>query len=351
MIVVKNILIVLINNKKAISGGVKKDIRYDILVKIGQVLKERNLNVYISPCNKGTKITPQVLSQFELYKKEIPIDFLICWSPVLSKFRKHHKCSYLSYENGHLSNSVIIDPQGLLEKSKYNSTLNYVCELNYDKEKCLQYLKNCQQKNLSKRVQPKDFRDIPKKIFGKYIFIPTQFHKDISLKNSKLKMMDCVKQVMKLCKKHKIPLVVKIHPHIKGEHKEYQENILKMLKKKYYEHIYVTKMSINILMKKSLFTVTLNGSTIMDNFINQTPVLVLLKCLYSNTDAVIYDDNLKNGFIRMLTKDYDLEHMLDKQRKIVWWYLKHNLSYDNSPSENISILEKHFQSKLRLNQE
>ena len=38
MIVVKNILIVLINNKKAISGGVKKDIRYDILVKIGQVL-------------------------------------------------------------------------------------------------------------------------------------------------------------------------------------------------------------------------------------------------------------------------------------------------------------------------
>ena len=349
MVKVKNILIVFINNIKAISG-VEKDIRYEILVSIAQVLKKRNFNIYIYPCNKYCIITSEILSQFNLYKKKkTPIDFLICWSPVLSKFRKHLNCPYISYENGHLSNSVIIDPQGLLEKSKYVSTLNYLCELNYDKEKCQNYLDNYQKKNLSKRIQPNNILDIPKNIYGKYIFIPTQFHKDISLINSKLKMMDCVKQVMKLCKIHKLPLVVKIHPHIKGNNKKYQEDFIDMLKKKYYKHIYVTKMSINTLMKNALFTVTLNGSTIMDNFINQTPILVLLKCLYSNTDAVIYDDNLKNGFTRMVNKEYNIEKMLDKQRKIVWWYLQNNLSYLHSASKNISIIEKHFENILKLN--
>lgn len=345
---INNILLVLINNKSAISSGKKVDIRYEILVKMGDYLKKRNLKVYITPCNKHTQITKSVLSKFNLYTPDIPIDFLICWSPVLSKFRVNISCPYISYENGHLSNSVIIDPYGLLEKSKYVNSLNDLCEINYDPQKCQQYLQICQSKNLSKRDQPKNLEDIPKKIYGKYVFIPTQFHDDISLKNSKLKMMDCVKQVMKLCKSHKLPLVVKIHPHIKGKHKRYQKDILNMLIKKYYKNIYITKMSINTLMKKALFTITLNGSTIMDNFINQTPVLVLLKCLYSNTDAVIYDDSLKQGFARMLSKDYNLRHMLDKQRKIIWWYLQHNLSYDYTRSQNVSILEKHFENNIKL---
>lgn len=348
MFLIRNILIVLINNKNAISGGKNLDIRYDIFVKIGDILKEKNFNVYIAPCNKHTKITSNVLSKFKLYTRDTQIDFLICWSPELSRFKKHISCPYLSYENGHLSNSVIIDPRGLLEKSKYVSTLNRLCEINYNPDECQLYINKYQKKNLSKRIQPKDLRDIPKKIFGKYVFIPTQFHGDISLRNSKLKMMDCVKQVMNLCKSHKVPLVVKIHPHITGKYRRYQVDILKMLKKKYYKDIYVTKMSINTLMKKALFTVTLNGSTIMDNFINQTPVLVLLKCLYSDTEAVIYDKDLRKGFKRMIKKDYNLSKMLDKQRKIIWWYLQHNLSYDKSPLENISIMEKHFLNTIQL---
>ena len=346
---IRNILLVLINNKKAISKDEEVDIRYSVLLSIGKSLKERNFNIYVSPCDKDTKISSEILSTFQLYQKSVTIDFLICWSPVLDKFRKHISCPYLSYENGHLKDSIIIDPNGLLEKSKYVRTLNQLCESNYNSKKCQQYIEYYKSNNLSKREQPKSISDIPPEINGKYVFIPTQFHLDISLKNSKLKMMDCVKKVMKLCKSNQIPLVVKIHPHLKGHHKRYQKDIIKKLRRKYYKKVYISKMSINTLMTNALFTVTLNGSTIMDNFINQTPVLVILKCLYSDTDAVIHDTNLKRGFQKILSKDYNLKEMLEKQRKIIWGYLQNNLSYKSSASQNISIIEKHFESDVSFN--
>ena len=98
-------------------------------------------------------------------------------------------------------------------------------------------------------------------------------------------------------------------------------------------------------MKNAFFTISLNGSTIMDNFINSTPVLVLLRCLYSNTDAVIHK-NLEEGFDILLNKKYDLSKMIDKQKKIIFWYLKNNLFIENSVQENINNLSNHLTNRL-----
>ena len=345
----KNILIVMINNKSAIHDGTDCDIRYEIFSRIAFLYSQRGHNVNITPCDNGTNIEQKMYEHFNEYNSNISYDLLICWSPVLNTFLKktNINCPYISYENGHLRGSIIIDPIGLLDKSLYVSTLNSLCELNYDSIECDKYINMCTKYNYSKRSQPEQsMQDLPININGKFVFIPTQYHNDISLINSKIKMMDCVYNAMILCRRRNIPLVIKIHPHLKGKNYKFQENILNKLKCDY-NLLFISKMSINTLMKNALFTITLNGSSIMDNFINQTPVLVLLPCLYSNTDAVIYDNDLEKGFERMLNKDYNLEHMLEKQRKIIYWYINNNLFIDNSEHENVKIINKHIYLEMK----
>ena len=158
--------------------------------------------------------------------------------------------------------------------------------------------------------------------------------------------MECIEKTVNLCKINNVPLVIKIHPHLEGGLLNFQVNFINNLKKNIYNDIYLSKMSINTLMTNALFTISLNGSTIMDNFMNLTPTLVLLPCLYSNTDAVIYSDNIETGFYILLNKQYDFEKMIDKQKKIISWYLQHNLFLEYSVEDNIKILEKHLTIKL-----
>ena len=86
--------------------------------------------------------------------------------------------------------------------------------------------------------------------------------------------------------------------------------------------------------------------SIFSNFINQTPVLILAGCFYHNTDAVVYSEDFEKGMEKMMKEDYDLEKMLLKQKKIIWWYFTHNLFLDNTEEENINNLNKHLKIKL-----
>ena len=56
-----------------------------------------------------------------------------------------------------------------------------------------------------------------------------------------------------------------------------------------------------------------NGSTLVDNFINNTPVLTLADS-YQYTDVAVYRDNIIDGFNTMINNDYDYYKMMDKQK-------------------------------------
>ena len=66
------------------------------------------------------------------------------------------------------------------------------------------------------------------------MFIPTQKHTDISLKDSKISMFECITKTAELCNKSNISLVIKIHPHLKTKKKLYgpQINLIRNLQKK-----------------------------------------------------------------------------------------------------------------------
>ena len=68
--------------------------------------------------------------------------------------------------------------------------------------------------------------------------------------------------------------------------------------------------------------------------------------MYKNTDALIYSDNAQEGLSRIHSGDWDLDKMLDKQRKIIWWYINNNLSPHKTTEENIKVLENRFNLNL-----
>ena len=85
------------------------------------------------------------------------------------------------------------------------------------KSSCLAYIEDHVRGDSSKRPQPK-LVDIPESIFTKYIFIPTQKMADVSLiRFSSISMAELLVEVTAFCVKFDIPLVVKIHPDLKGK--------------------------------------------------------------------------------------------------------------------------------------
>ena len=46
----------------------------------------------------------------------------------------------------------------------------------------------------------------------------------------------------------------------------------------------------------------------------------------------------------MINNDYDYYKMMDKQKKIVWWYINNNLFLENSAEQNTNILNNHLKA-------
>lgn len=329
-----NILIVFINNPNAITKGGKHDIRYSIFKDIAYYLKKNKHNVHATPCDGKSKLTKDVIQNFKPHNKSIKYNLCFCWYPRKNRFNAE---KMIYYENGFLKNSIIVDPAGILSESKYINTLNNLIENDYNNEKCLKYIDNMLANNFSKRLQ-KNINDIPQNINGKYIFLPTQKANDISIrKHSNISMFDCIQKTSIYCKKQDIPLVIKIHPHLGGNELQEQIDFCNKL-----GNIYLSKSSINQLIQNARFTVCLNGGTLIDNFVCASPVLSLAKSMFYNTEALIFNENINQGLDIMVNKKYNLEKMLDKQKKVIWWIYNNSLFYDKSIEFNIKVLEYHL---------
>lgn len=367
----KNILITLINNINAIDLK-KYDIRYNIFINIAKKLKEKGYNVYLTPCDdwhdvpwseekiwknwtKKYKIPKKDTKNFILYEPEqhkYMIDFYIAWYPHGSKYRedrynffvKNNKKT-LCYENGFLPNSVFIDPNKMFSMSRYANDLNSIIENNYNENKCEEYIEYLKTNNLSKRKQI-DINDIPTHIYNKYIFIPTQKCNDLSVKCfSDIGMLEFIKKVANFCQNKNIPLVVKIHPYLKGKELMEQTNFINELKQKN-SCIYITKNSIYDTINNALITAMINGGSVVDNFICNKPVFCCGKSLFYKTQALIYNENIDEGLETLINKKYNEKIMINKQKKIVWW-LKNNMLFDYlSVENNIKIIENHIKTKL-----
>lgn len=346
-----NILIIFINNINSIKN-LGFDLRYETLRKIAFYLKDKH-KIYVMPCDAGTKLTSDVVKNFEIFNfsKKNSINLCIGWIPVIHKqnLRKKINCEFICYENGPIKNSVIIDPNGVGYgdyEPFYTNTLNNLCVKDYDDNKCTQFLKSYIKNNNSKRPQS-NIIDIPTNINNKYIFMPTQKHTDIFFTNAKIGVFDSITKTALYCKNKNIYLVIKIHPAIGDNLRREQINHINQIKRSY-QNIFISQSSINYLMKNALFTVSLNGFTIIDNFINQTPLLTLLPNMYYKTDALVYNEDIFKGLDIMFHNKYDKEKMFIKQKQIIWWYMKNNLFYDYSVEKNIEILNKHLQHKILI---
>ena len=338
------------------------DYRFNCIYNLLKNLKNTHEIYYdVYHINKEDKY--RIISLLNIFKyfdinttntEEIFFNVSICWMGLftdnIEKYQIIKKISnkIIFYDHGPFKNSVYIDNIGWFPPllPSYTDILNNICELNYDNNKCNNYLDNYLSKNYSKRNQS-NIVDIQENIFNKYIFIPTQKHKDALFKNCKTNVFRFIEKIIKFGKRKKVPIVIKIHPHI-GYLRDIQKiKINKIIKENEYYNIYFSEASINFLIKNARFTAILNGYLVMDNFINQSPVLMTLPNPFMFTDAIIYNEDLETGLNIIFDKKFDKKKMFLKQKKIVWWFLNNNTLFEtNSMKKNIKILNNYLDNKL-----
>lgn len=135
-------------------------------------------------------------------------------------------------QHGMLYQTVTIDPKGQLGDSFYVDNVNDIVQKNWTSNKD----KECKNRIFeelkvgSKRPQRKAETndDI---IFEKpFIFAPTQKFHDVSVeKHASIKYPEMLEKLCLLMSKEKLNLVIKIHPHVRGEHLTTQENLIRSL--------------------------------------------------------------------------------------------------------------------------
>jgi len=272
--------------------------------------------------------------------------------PLIKSLLVDHKIPQIVYENGMLKNSVTVDPQGQLADSYYVERLNSDVQRNWDAETdkaCTEFIRGLLDKDSSKRPQ-QIVSDIPSEA-GRFVFVPTQKFNDISVsKYSRVTYPEMLNKVTDFCKAQDLSLVIKIHPHLIGSPEETEQNKLIDELKARYPKVYLTVDSINDLLQKAFFTVTINGGTLMDNFVTTTPVLELAPSLWYKTDAVVYETDLEQGLQRMLKEASPWsEERKIRQRQNVCWYRRMSFNIEKTTEENAEVLQRHL-DVLRLSQ-
>jgi len=185
--------------------------------------------------------------------------------------------------------------------------------------------------------------DVPPSILHRYVFIPTQKFDDLSvLRYSSISYPQLLEGAAEFCRNHNLSLVIKIHPHLRGEQRASQQRLIRRLRQQHHKGVYESHASINFLTAHALFTATLNGGTLIDNFYNEAPVLTLASGFFSATDAVTKDDNVQRGMARML--QLELPWSADRQRRqrqIVCWYDRMCLKAANTGAQNVAVVQSH----------
>ena len=141
-------------------------------------------------------------------------------------------CRHLLYENGMTRNAVTLDPKGFLGDSFYVSSLNrLVQQQQFDDDACTAHMEMALQQDSSKRPQPK-LIDIPASIAARYVFIPTQKFTDVSVQRySHISYPELLMAALHFCKERRLPLVIKIHPHVRDEERDVQEQLVEQMQR------------------------------------------------------------------------------------------------------------------------
>jgi len=339
------IVINLVNNPRAIDGGRDApDPRYRVLVNVTLELRARGHTVLVLPAGLKTAQTVKWLHDptYGPYQPEAsprPDAAIMWWG--YHYVPPPESTPTLTYENGFTSGDVVVDPRGLIANSFYVDTLNERVQRGYDDKACRRFLES-RGSGWSKRPQL-NIVDIPDEIRGKYVFLPTQKFEDLTIKLfSETSVPSLLEQTARFCQARAIPLVVKIHPRVGGKDRDVQVKLLDRLRQDY-DGLYVTVAAIGWLMSEALFTVVVNGGTLVDNFYTQTPVLTVAPSLFSATDAVVFDTQVDRGLQTILATTWDDARKL-RQRQVACWLARSSLNMHRSPEANIAVIQAHFDS-------
>lgn len=367
------VLLVLINNQASIANG-NGDPRFTTLLAVCHELQRRDHVVLIAGTSDGMKAVPRnaPFRGFDWISDEMIAHhgtpaLVVHWMHYASQDGRwgrgehrvvqrvamshsamsHFKFSVpdLVYENGMVEGSVTVDPRGLLGESFYVPTLNTRVQEGFDAVACARLLQHRLARNESKRPQP-SLVDIPLSISSRYVLIPTQKFNDYSVAHfSNVSFPALLRHAARFCAERGLPLVVKIHPHLVGVERAEQVQLIMQLKRAH-PGIFISEASIIYLTIHARFTVTINGGTLIDNFLSQTPVLTLGESLFHKTDAVIYDVDTVRGMQRMLLAEASPwpEDRKLRQRQIVWWYERHSLNVRKSARENVAVMQAHLRA-------
>ena len=260
-------------------------------------------------------------------------------------FLNNNKPSVI-YEAGILPDSILLDKISIFGDGQNANNMPIIfSSMNEDDD--IEYFKqNAIRNNISKRTQKGEdiIPDIP------FIFIPGQSLWDVSIQMcSPIGLLKFIDKVTNFAKNNNISIVFKPHPGLKDNQprhgKKEQINFCTNLINKY-GNLFIVNNSIFKICQKSLFMATLNCSSVADAFICNTPVYCCGNSLYSQTNALIHDENVKKGLTIMIKKEYNKEEMIKDQNKCLMW-LRHNLLLKElSVEENVKRLEYHLGVKF-----
>ena len=154
---------------------------------------------------------------------------------------------------------------------------------------------------------------------------------------------ELLKETIQFGKAKGIPVVVEMQMHEEAE----QMQMVRALADEcgYTNGVHFSNSSINVLRKEALFTVTINGDTIIENFYTGTPVLACGTSMWTQTDGVLHDSNLARGLHTMSQLLADVgwsEERVDRQREAVCWYESHSMNEGKTVDENIAVLQAHL---------
>jgi len=319
----------------------------------GRPCKARGDGFYEDP---NTAAWGRELMSYESYAPDKPpVDLAIVWAHAhtcrgVSKRGQTTlggpRALYFVYEHGLSHGTVTIDPRGLLTNSYYARRLNKAVQQYADEMGHEETERGCE--TSSKRPQGSQ-RDVPKQILGRFILVPTQKALDVSVMlHSNTTMENLMHAVIAFAKSRSIPVVFKVHPHLlnmnTGEGSRQEDLVRELSHTMRYTNVHVSRADIRWLMKTALFTVTINGGTLFDNFVTQTPVLAVGRSMLTFHDGVLHNPNVSRGLKQMLKKELPWpDWRRQRQRQVVCWVKRMSLNArPKLPSENVAVIQRHL---------
>ena len=79
----------------------------------------------------------------------------------------------------------------------------------------------------------------------------------------------------------------------------------------------------------------------VDNFVAGSPVLSVAPSLFSKSEAILYDENVTRGLFTALRQTWDAKRR-ERQKEVLCWLDATSLSVHKSPSQNLLVLQRHF---------